>query len=251
MTVTGERIVTNEGGFNPTWQRHTANYKFAATFLPAGRVRVADLGCGTGHAAHYLGDRWSVGIDLDADALRSQPRPGVRADFGRLPFADTSLDAIVCLHAIEHVPYPQRVLAECARVVVKGGPVLMATPNRLTFGRPDEIIDPYHEIEFDPTQLRDLCAPHFATVTVYGLFGSERYMEFHARERKRLNLLLGLDPLRLRRLVPRRTKQQLYDWGLTRARSRPDPMAAAIELDDFFLSTDNLDAALDLIAVCA
>ena len=248
MTVTGERIITNAGGFNPTWQRHTANYKFAATFLPA-RGKVADLGCGTGHAAHYLGDRWSVGVDLDQAALAQQSRPGVRADFGRLPFADAAFDAIVCLHAIEHVPYPERVIAECARIVAPGAPVIMATPNRLTFGRPDEIIDPYHDIEYDPEQLRALLATKFSQVNVYGITGSERYMAFYARERKRLNLLLAMDPLKLRRFVPRRAKQVLYDWGLTKALSRPDPLASSIELDDFGLSGENLPESLDLIAV--
>jgi SAM-dependent methyltransferase len=253
MTVTGERIVTREGGFNPTWQRHTANYLFAARFLPvpAGPAgTVLDLGCGTGHASHLLGDRRTVGVDFDQEALAGQSRPGVKADLRRLPFGDATLEAIVCLHAIEHVPDPERVVAECARSVQPGGRVLFATPNRLTFGRPDEIIDPYHDIEYDPEQLRALCAKGFGEVEVYGLFGSPRYMEFFQRERRRLDALLRLDPLRLRRFIPRRIKQRLYDWGLTRARRRVDPIAPLIELDDFSLEDTNLNESLDLLAVC-
>ena len=34
-----------------------------------------------------------------------------------------------------------------------GGAAVVVTPNRLTFARPDEIIDPYHYVEFDPGQL--------------------------------------------------------------------------------------------------
>jgi len=256
VSITGERIVTQEGAFNPTWQRHTANYLFAARFLPEpdpvpGGGTVLDLGCGTGHAMHLLGDRRSVGLDFDHASLLGQPRPTVRGDLRRLPFGDGTLEAIVCMHAIEHVPDPERVVAECARAVRPGGRVMFATPNRLTFGRPDEIIDPYHDIEYDPEQLRALCATAFAVVDVYGLFGSPRYMEFFRRERKLLDTLLTLDFLRLRRFVPRRTKQRLYDWGLTKVRRRRvDPLAPLIDLDDFSLESTNLDEALDLLTVC-
>ena len=157
----------------------------------------------------------------------------------------------MCLHAVEHVPGPERVVAECARLVRPGGTAVLSTPNRLTFLRADEIIDPYHEIEFDPDQLRALCEPHFAAVEIHGLFGSARYMEFFRRERAKLDARLRLDPLRLRRFVPRRLKRALYDWSLTRERAgAADPLAAGIGPEDFSLRETNLDEALDLFAVC-
>ena len=133
MRITGERIVTNQGGFNPTWQRHTVNYRFAAAFLPRGTA--VDLGCGTGHAAQFLADRWTVGVDIDHGALAGQRRPTVLADLRRTPFAGGSFDGAVCLHAVEHVPDPERVVAECARLVRTGGTAVLSTPNRLTFLR--------------------------------------------------------------------------------------------------------------------
>ncbi|MDQ6617600.1 MAG: class I SAM-dependent methyltransferase [Actinomycetota bacterium] len=249
MRITGERIVTREGGFNPTWQRHTANYRFAAAVLPPGPV--LDLGCGSGHAAHYLGDRWSSGVDLDHAALAEQERAGVRADLRRLPFRPGVFASVVCLHAVEHVADPARVVAECLRVVAPGGRVVIATPNRLTFGRPDEVIDPYHFIEFSPDELRALCAAQFPAVEVHGVFGSARYMEFFHQERRKLDRLLALDPLGLRRWVPRRLRQRLYDWRLTKERSGDgSPLARVITADDFLLRDQDLDASLDLIAVC-
>ena len=44
-----------------------------------------------------------------------------------------------------------------------------------------------------------------------GLVGSDAYMELFREERARLDRLLRLDPLRLRRLVPRAIRQSLYD----------------------------------------
>jgi SAM-dependent methyltransferase len=247
--ISGERIVTNQGGFNPTWQRHSVNYQFAAEFLPAGTA--VDLGCGTGHAGRLLADRWTVGLDIDHRALAVQDRPTVLGDIRRTPFASGSFDGVVCLHAVEHVPDPHRVVEECARLTRPGGTAVLSTPNRLTFLRPDEIIDPYHEIEFDPAQLEGLCAPHFAAVEIHGLFGSQRYMEFFHRERAKLDARLRLDPLRLRRFVPRRLKRILYDWSLIQARARAtDPLAAAIGPEDFSLRQTDLDRALDLFAVC-
>ena len=248
MKVTGERIVTNRGRFNPTWQRHSANYRFASAFITSGRV--LDLGCGTGHAAELLAGWWTVGLDLDPAALEGQDRPCVRADLRRTPFGDGAFDTVVCLHAVEHVPDPERVVAECRRVVRPGGTVVMSTPNRLTFGRPDEIIDPYHYVELDHVQLRGLCSPAFASVEVHGLFGSARYMEFFRRERRKLDAALALDPLRLRRLVPRRLKQVLYDRSLTTQRRGDDTLAASIGQEDFSLRQDGLNEALDLFAVC-
>lgn len=249
MRVTGERIVTREGGFNPTWQRHTANYLFAAGLLPPGTA--LDLGCGTGHAAQFLAEHRTVGVDLDAGALLGQERPTVRADLRRVPFSDGAFDSVVCLHAVEHVPDPERVVAECHRVLRPGGALVMSTPNRLTFARADEIIDPYHCVEFDPGQLRDLCAAEFGAVEMHGLYGSPRYMEFFRRERRRLDAALRLDPLRLRRFVPVGVRRRLYDWRLSRERSGAvDPLAASIDLSDFTLQDTALDDSLDLFAVC-
>ena len=248
MRATGERVFTARGGFRPQWQRHVATYALAAPLLPAGRV--LDLGCGIGHSYERLAPRETVGVDLEPGVLRDQARETHAADMRALPFAPGSFASVLSVHSIEHVPDPARVLAEVVRVLEPGGVAVFATPNRLTFGRPDEIIDPYHHVEFDASQLRALCAPWFEAVEVLGLFGSPRYMELFGEERARLARLLRADPLRLRRGVPRRVRQVLYDRLLARARRRPDPRAGAIEEDDFHLGTEGLDGALDLLALC-
>jgi SAM-dependent methyltransferase len=248
MTVTGERVTTREGGFNPTWQRHVATYALCSPLLPPGPV--LDLGCGVGHSYERLAPRVSVGVDLDPAALAGQERETHVADMRRLPFEDAAFASVLSVQSIEHVPDPERVLREVVRVLQPGGVAVLVTPNRLTFARPDEIIDPYHYVEYDPSQLRALCAPWFATVALRGLFGSARHLELVAEERRQLDRLLALDPLRARRAVPRRARQRLYDLMLTRARRRPDPRAAAISVEDFELRDAPLDEALDLVAIC-
>ena len=246
--VTGERVVTAAGGFNPTWQRHVAAYALCAPILPPGRV--VDIGCGVGHSYHLLTPRETVGVDVDPGALAGQDRETVVADMRELPFADGSFDAAISVHSIEHVPDADRALAEVARVLRPGGSAAVVTPNRLTFGRPDEIIDPYHYVEYDPEQLAAVAARHFGSVETAGIFGSERYAELVAAERGKLDALLRLDPLRLRRAVPRRVRQRLYDRRLTRERAAPAPEALAIGVEDFRLERQDLERCLDVVAIC-
>lgn len=248
MTITGERVNTRAGGFNPTWQRHVAAYALCADLLPAGRV--LDLGAGVGHSADLLSPRESVGVDIEPSALEGQPRETVVADMRALPLPDASFGSVLSVHSVEHVPDPENVVREAARVVEPGGVVIFVTPNRLTFARPDEIIDPYHFVEFDPAELRDLCGPFFTQVEIRGIFGSERYLALVAEQHARLDTLLARDPLRLRRLIPRRVRMKLYDRQLTRDRAEPDPRAAAIEPADFTLAADGLEDALDVVAIC-
>ena len=249
MRITGERVMTPEGGFNPTWQRHVAAYAIAEPELGPGRV--LDLGCGVGHSFHLLAPRKTVGVDLDAAALAGQDRETVVADMRALPFAAGSFASVLSVHSLEHVPDPDRVLDEVARVLEPDGVAVFVTPNRLTFGRPDEIIDPYHFVEFDADQLKALCARRFARVSVRGVFGSERYMALFDAERRTLDRLLRMDPLRARRAVPNAARRRLYDLTLRRFRHADDPRASAITAEDFHGGDDDLDAALDLVAVCS
>ena len=167
-----------------------------------------------------------------------------------LPFERGSFASVVCSHAIEHVPDPERLLAEAARVLAPEGTAVFTTPNRLTFARADEIIDPYHYCEWDPREFAALCSQAFGEVALHGVFGSQRQLALLAGERRKLDALLRKDPLRLRRLLPRPLLQRLYDQRLRRERRAGGPEHAAITPADFELRSERLDEALDLMAVC-
>ena len=248
MKITGERSSTGAAGFNPVFQRHRANYALATRFLGPGRV--LDLGCGVGHSLDLLAPRESVGVDREPSALAGQPRETVVADMRALPFKDASFPGVVCSHAVEHVPDAERLLAEAARVLAPDGTAVFTTPNRLTFARADEIIDPYHCVEWDPGEFRALCSGAFGDVEIHGVFGSPRELAVLAAQRTKLDALLRRDPLRLRRLVPRPVLQRLYDWRLREERRVAAPEQAAITMEDFDLRSDALEEALDLLAVC-
>jgi SAM-dependent methyltransferase len=248
MKLTGERVTTCQGGFNPTFQRHVAAYRLCAPLF--GNGKVLDLGCGIGHSVEWFGTRPSLGLDLDLGALVDQQRPVIRADMRSIPLRDGAVSSVVSIQSLEHVPDPERVLAEAARILTNDGRAVWVTPNRLTFARADEVIDPWHYREFDQSELVELCGHAFSEVELCGLFGSERYLRFQKREIKRLNRLLRMDPLRLRRYVPRSGRQWAYSTALKRTRRSADPLAMEITEEDFYLSDVNVNESLDLIALC-
>lgn len=105
-------------------------------------ARVLDLGCGTGPVVSEL-RKWNiecVGIDYAPDMLRFAGerlrRLGIddcgllRGDCRRIPFADGSFDAVVCLGVISYVERYEEVLREIRRVLRPGGLMIVSFRNR-------------------------------------------------------------------------------------------------------------------------
>ncbi len=55
-------------------------------------------------------------------------RPDVFGDAGALPFPDDSVDAVLLLEVLEHLPDPRAALGEIARVLKPGGTLLLTMP---------------------------------------------------------------------------------------------------------------------------
>jgi SAM-dependent methyltransferase len=56
---------------------------------------------------------------------RADFRPG---DIARLPYPTDSLDLVIASEVIEHLPEPERVMAEVARVLKPGGKLILTMP---------------------------------------------------------------------------------------------------------------------------
>jgi SAM-dependent methyltransferase len=107
-----------------------------------GRV-VGDVGCGDGRyidALRAAGAR-VVGIDLSVGMLAgvSSPPALVAADSQALPLTDASLDAVMMMHMLYHVPDPAMAVAEASRVLRRAGKLLVATNGRRHLAEMNEL----------------------------------------------------------------------------------------------------------------
>jgi len=99
---------------------------------------VLDVACGPGIvAAAFAGEGAEVvGIDLTPEMLTlARERCAAaglenvrfdRGDAAALPYGDGEFDRVVCRYALHHVPDPERVVTEMARVCAPGGRVVVA-----------------------------------------------------------------------------------------------------------------------------
>jgi SAM-dependent methyltransferase len=162
---------------------------FVAAVGGPGR-RVLDLGCRTGAVTrHFLDGNEVVGVDVDQHALERASELGIEpvwADVEEpLPFPDASFDAVVAGELLEHVRFPDELVAEARRLLRPGGVFVGSVPNayrlksRLLFlaGRPPEQ-DPTHLHLYSPGALRLLLA-EFRSVSLSFVGG--RFTRLHPR----------------------------------------------------------------------
>jgi len=104
--------------------------------------RVVDVGCGGGILTEALAKRGArvSGIDLSelsvGVAKQHADRSGLEIDY-RLIDVETLVaeqagqyDVVTCMEMLEHVPRPDQVIANCARLLKPGGVAIFSTINR-------------------------------------------------------------------------------------------------------------------------
>jgi arsenite methyltransferase len=96
------------------------------TFPPG--ARVLDIGCGTGDTVRYLRERRgleALGVDVDPAVVAGRPHLAC-ASGEALPFADGSFDGVLLECSLSVTDDPDRVLAECRRVLAPEGWLLLS-----------------------------------------------------------------------------------------------------------------------------
>jgi SAM-dependent methyltransferase len=101
--------------------------------LPAGRARMAELGCGSGGMLEALA-RFGTAVGVETDAAlraRAQER-GLDVRVGALPDAiplhPGRWDAVCLFDVLEHVDDEAGALAACRRLLVPGGRLFVTVP---------------------------------------------------------------------------------------------------------------------------
>jgi len=103
------------------------------------RGRILDVGCGTGLLLGKLRGFEVVGLDLSLGMLKRARRrnPGVPlilADAEHLPFKGGAFRMVLSITVLQNLPHPALALKEMARVLRKGGKVVVSTL-RYKYGR--------------------------------------------------------------------------------------------------------------------
>jgi len=144
--------------------RPQPGYEHLLAYVPAGRPRVLDVGCGDGRFGRFLRASGRavdyVGIDFSADLLAARD---VASDVaGRFERRDLSqpgsldglghFDLIVCLSTLQHIPGRRnraRLLAQMAACLDAGGYIALANWQFLGSARQRRKIRPWAEVGVD------------------------------------------------------------------------------------------------------
>lgn len=106
-----------------TARMNLAVLRRALAGLPLG-ARVVDIGCGAKPFAELLAGTDHFGVDFDgrtaADLVHDLGTP--------LPLPDGEADLVLLSEVLEHVPDPELVLAEAARLLKPGGQLFLSAP---------------------------------------------------------------------------------------------------------------------------
>jgi SAM-dependent methyltransferase len=235
LPLTGERTLPDVPAENYWYRRHLVVYEWIAAQV--GGRRVVDMACGEGYGSNVLSGAAAnvVGVDANPEAHEHArlryARPNLRFERDLVESFAEPCDAVVFLQTIEHVQDPGAILEHFKSMLSPGGAAYVSTPNLLTLAPPgaEKSDNPWHVHEYRADEFRELCEAHFPRVELLGLF--------HARKLRahELAIKMGWDSVHKR-------------FGLTRLFY--DRFTPAISSADFRLKSENLDAALDFLAVC-
>ncbi len=255
---TGERILPIKI-FNVTYQQSLAAYEFAAK--QASGKTVLDVASGEGYGTHVLGSvaLRAVGLDLHKDAVEQAQKNygGATVSFvqGDLLRATTVLhgelfDVVCCFQTIEHVQDHDSFLESLVAVTKPGGLILISTPNKNVF----RSFNPYHVHELDRNEIQALFNKHFSKFTVYGVFGDEAVMRYRQGKQRLSDMILRLDFLRLRELLPGPVLRAVYafvSFFVIKKISfwKYSKKINAVTTSNFRINEESVEQALDFMVV--
>lgn len=251
---TGERPGWGDD-FDYDEARHLAAYHYACELAPG--LDVLDAGCGEGFGTHHLADHAAsvLGLDYSAEAIaacrKTWDKPNLRfeqADLTGNSVPEGQYDLVLNFQVLEHIQDDAAFVARLRDFVKPGGRLLLTTPNRLmSFSE-----NPYHIREYTAPELTALLKQVFPNVRVTGMHGNAKVRAFDDEREKAVQRILKLDPLGLRDLIPRSVVEFAFAKLalLVRRQARDAAGGDRMVPEDFFVSDENPDEALDLVALC-
>lgn len=169
-----EEFEETRKGTNDDFERGRRNVEHALSLEKETRtvrgddpVRVLDFGCGWGAFLAVCQNFGFVGVGVDRSAARRAGSQGVRIyakleDLDAIPELGEGFHAITLFEVLEHLDDPLRVLNELAKYLVKGGILVLETPDcsGVTGIQTEQDYRSIHPLDhingFEPRTLRDM-----------------------------------------------------------------------------------------------
>jgi SAM-dependent methyltransferase len=230
---TGERILLEKE--TPLMiARHFCAYRFAGDY--ARNKSVLDVGCGEGYGSYYLAGlaREVTAIDRD-EAIIEYAKSKYKRDNLNFQVMDVKdlgaitdkFECITSFQFIEHLGQPQEFLNRVRNLLKEDGIFICSTPNRKD-ASPGSAnpFNRFHIKEYFIDEYRELLGNAFTNIEILGL-----------KRGGRLNFYRRVKKIGVCRFLPDCVNpvKRFYD---------------NISCNDFIFTKDNLDTALDFIAVC-
>ena len=233
ITNTGERILLEKESAQMI-ARHFCAYKFARGYA-AGKV-VLEIGCGEGYGSFYLADsaKEVTAIDYSNEAIeyakskyKKENLRFQKLDVRELSTLNKKFDLVCSFQVIEHIQDTGAFLKNIRNLLNEGGIFICSTPNRLDASPNSETpLNKFHLKEYLAQEFKQLLGEEFRDVEMYGLHRGTK-LNFYRRLKK-----IGIFNFLPQTVDP---VKKFY---------------ANIECDDFVISKEGLERALDFIALC-
>lgn len=142
--------------------------KKVAEYIPKGATML-DVGCGSDfYLLESVSRKIKSGTGIDM-AVRSWKKGNIETRKmninAKLPFKPGSFDAVTMIAFIEHLEKPEKILAECKRVLKRGGRIVITTPMQqakpfwemlVNLGLTEEKTTEDHKCYFTPGEIEAL-----------------------------------------------------------------------------------------------
>ncbi len=247
--IASDKLVSD----NPIHQRLLKAYIAAKPWISG---QLLEVGCGEGRGVSELlplADSY-IGLDKIGEVIQSLKGryPGVDFRQAVIPpfsdFEDQSFDTIVSFQVIEHIPNDRLFLQEIYRMLKPGGKAVISTPNIThTLSR-----NPWHEREYTPQQLIDLCEGIFDRVEAKGIGGNEKVWAYHEANRKSVQKIMRFDIFNLQYRLPASVLRMPYEIlnRMNRNKLHQQQGSSVVEIshEDYLVENDPMKG-LDLFYI--
>lgn len=256
--ISAERIDIENPYLSPFFSQQQKAYSFSEKY--AKNKTVLEIGSGSGYGAHRLAQsaKKILAIDKDTISIEKSKKKFKKRNLAFLcADADTFIskqkfDCVISLQVLEHIPPKdlKNYLTVITACLNKNGICIISTPNAKTSSYNE---NPYHYKEYQGSELSSLLSRYFKTVSLYGLAGDDKVKEFEKIRKKTVLSFLAKDKLQIRKFIPRKLKQFLFDVATSANKAalhKKSKDFQKISEKNYKISEFNPEKSLDIIAVC-